>query len=736
LRRERERGQECEHEQGFHACKDSIRVTRPGVESGFGVVHVLFGASLTLRTLIAAVVLALATPAAASAGLVSMHVRDVPLGPRALSSARPTAPFDMLGLHWIGRGSVEYRTRSADGHWRSWRAVDAESRSGAWRDGDLDWTGRSIAVRFRVRGDVRRLRSYELDSRVLAAPVRATASAGTPAIVTRRAWQANEEIVRARPLIASRIRLAIVHHTAGTNSYTRAQAPAIVRGIEAYHVLANGWNDIGYNFLVDRYGTVYEGRGGGVERNVIGAHAQGFNVGTVGVALIGSFNSTSPTAAQQQALVDLLAWRLDVAHLDPSSTVGYTSSGNYRFRAGRVVTLRAISGHRDTGPTECPGARAYALLPSLTHRVAVTGLPKLYSPEVVGVLGGTLRFRARLSSSLDWTVTVTDRNGATVASGAGRGTLVDWSWRSGAAPSGPLTWVIAAEGVRAATGTLGSGLPAPPPPPVPSLSLTGLASVPAVLAPAADGSGATATATFTLGATANLRGQILDAGGRVAATVLAEQRDAGANSLSWSAAPLPDGRYRLVLTATAVGRSVSKAVAVVVDRTLSSLEASALAISPNGDGSNDATSVTFGLAQAVPLRVDVLQGGSVRATIYQGTLGPGPQSIGWDGTAAGASLPDGRYQLAFTVTDALGDVRQTIPITIDDTPPVLALVDRSTLAFTLSEPAIVTLLVNGQSSITIGEPAGRFTVAFAGPVTSVVARAQDFAGNASATVSG
>ncbi|HST18431.1 MAG TPA: N-acetylmuramoyl-L-alanine amidase [Gaiellaceae bacterium] len=690
-----------------------------------------------MRTLLAAFVLALAAPAAASAGLVSMHVRDVSLGSRSLSASRPAAPFDMLGVHWIGSGSVEYRTRSATGRWRPWRRVDADNRSGAWHDGDLDWTGRSLAVRFRVRGEVRRLRSYELDSRVLSAPVRATTSAEMPAIVTREAWHANEEIVRARPVIASRIRVAIVHHTAGTNSYTRSQSAAIVRGIEAYHVLGNGWNDIGYNFLVDRFGTVYEGRGGGIERNVVGAHAQGFNFGTVGVALIGSFNSTAPTAAQQQALVDLLAWRLDVAHLDPSSTVGYTSSGNYKFRAGRVVTLRAISGHRDTGPTECPGARAYALLPSLIHRVAVTGLPKLYSPEVVGVLGGTLRFRARLSTPLQWTVTVTDRHGAAVATGAGHGTFVDWSWRSGAAPPGPLAWVIAADGVRAATGTLGSGSGLPfVPSPVPSLSLTALASVPSVLAPAVDGSGTGATATFTLGSAANVRGQIVDAGGRVAATVLAEQRDAGPNSLSWSAAPLVDGRYRLVLTATAVGQSVTKAIGVVVDRTLSSLQASSLAISPNGDGSQDATSAAFVLTRAVPLRIDVLQGGAVRATIYQGTLGPGPQTIGWDGTAAGAALPDGLYQLAFTVTDALGDVRQTIPITIDDTPPALSLLDRSTLAFTLSEPAIVTLLVNGQSSIVIGEPAGRFTVPFAGPVTSVVARAQDFAGNSSATVSG
>ena len=218
--------------------------------------------------------------------------------------------------------------------------------------------------------------------------------------------------------------------------------------------------------------------------------------------------------------------------------------------------------------------------------------------------------------------------------------------------------------------------------------------------------------------------------------MLAEQREAGTNSLSWNASPLADGRYRLVLTATAIGRSVTKAVAVVVDRTLSSLEASSLAISPNGDGTVDATSVGFVLAQAVPLRVDVLQSGLVRATIYQGTLGVGPQTIGWDGTAAGAVLPDGRYQLAFTVTDALGDVRQTVPITIDDAPPALSLVDLSTLTFTLSEPSIVTLLVNGQSSIVIGEPAGRFTVPFVGTVTSVVARAQDFAGNSSQSVSG
>jgi N-acetylmuramoyl-L-alanine amidase/FlgD Ig-like domain len=706
-------------------------VTPPGVESRPGDVHGLPG--FPMRLLLAAMVLALAVPASAFAGLVTMHVSDVPLGAsRDLQSAPPQRRFDMLAAHWIGTGSVEYRTRTSGGTWRAWRPADADDRSGRWHDGDLDWTGPSTGAAFLVHGDVRRLRSYEIQSRVLAAPVRTTETAGSPAVVTRAEWHANEEIVRARPVIASRLRLAIVHHTAGTNDYTRAQSAAIVRGIELYHVVGNGWNDIGYNFLVDRFGTVYEGRGGGIDQNVVGAHAQGFNVGTVGVALIGNFESATPTAAQQNALVRLLAWRLDVAHVDPESRVLYTSGGNYKFHAGRVVTLRAISGHRDTGPTECPGARAYALLPGLTRRVAATGLPKLYGPEVIGVIGGPVRFRAQLSSALPWTVSVTDRSGATVASGAGTGSLVDWTWSSAGARAGPYTWTIATPGARPATGSLGAfvGLPSP------SLSLRGLASVPAVLAPAPDGSGGAANVTFTLGAPARVVAQLQDAAGSTVATVLESVRPQGLNEFSWSAGSFPDGRYRLVVTATAVGRSVRKAANLVIDRTLTGLLASTLALSPNGDGVDDTVAVTFTLGQPAPVQVDVLQAGTVIATVFQGALGAGPQTVTWNGTANGAVLAEGTYQLAFTVTDALGDVQQTLPVTIDVTPPVLTVVDAKRLLFTLSEPATVTLLVNGGTRIVAGEPAGTFAVPFAGQVTSVAAQAQDFAGNLSATVNG
>ena len=123
------------------------------------------------------------------------------------------------------------------------------------------------------------------------------------------------------------IHLAFVHHTAGSNSYTRAQSAAIVRGIELYHVKGNGWNDIGYNFLVDKYGQMFEGRYGGMTRPVVGAHSMGFNSGSFGVAVIGDYGSTSITPAARAALVSLLAWRLDLAHVDPLSTRGVGLGG-------------------------------------------------------------------------------------------------------------------------------------------------------------------------------------------------------------------------------------------------------------------------------------------------------------------------------------------------------------------------------------------------------------------------
>ena len=684
------------------------------------------------KLLLAAALAAFVVPPSAQAGDVSMRVRDVPLGARALDSASAAANFNMLGLHWVGGGTVTYRTRSLHGAWRAWRSADADNRSGAWHDGNLDWTGSSAAVEFRTAGEVRRLRSYELWSRVTSPPPRAVAAANEPVIVSRVAWGADEEIVRASPIIAPTLRLAVVHHTAGTNSYSRAQSAAIVRGIEVYHVQGNGWNDIGYNFLVDRFGTIYEGRGGGIDQNVIGAHAQGFNSGTVGVSMIGNYTAAVPPKAQQDALVRLLAWRLDVAHIDPLSTVVYTSGGNAKFRAGKLVTLNAVSGHRDTGPSECPGNGAYALLPALTRRVAVTGLPKLYAPTVAGSLGTPVRFQGRLSSALAWTVTIADKRRKVVASGRGTGAVVDWTWQSAGTPKGAYSWTISAPGIRVATGTIGkTGPPLAAP-----LSLTNLAATPSVIAPAADGTGGAVTVGFTLGGPARVTAQVLDASGASVGPVLDEQRPAGNNTFVWQVGALPDGRYRLAVTAAAGTKSVTKAADVIVDRTLTGLLASARAISPNGDGIADGLTLTFALTQNVPVRVDVEQSGAVVATLFQGQPGVGQHTVDWDGTANGATLADGRYTVVATVSDALGDVQQPLPLAIDTVPPVLTLLDAGKLRFSLSEPATVTVLVNQRTRIVQAAPQGMFTMPFSGTVVQLSAEAQDAAGNLSALVTG
>ena len=567
----------------------------------------------------------------------------------AAAPAVPPNPvhFDLLAFHWAGSGTVSYRTHRPHGRWTSWAEADRDAAS-------IDWTGASDAYQVRRAGDVRRLRAFPVWSAVGRRIPRALAQVGSPPIVSRRAWFANEEIVRADPRYAPALKLAIVHHTVNSNSYTRAQAAAIVRGIELYHVQGNGWNDIGYNFLVDRFGTIYEGRGGGIERSVIGAHALGFNSGTVGVALIGNFQHTAPPRATRDALARLLAWRLDVAHVDPSSTVLYTSRGNWKFRAGRLVTLRAISGHRDTGPTECPGDAAYALLPSIIRQVAATGLPKLYGPVAAGSLGGPIRFLARLSSALPWTVTIADQTGSTVAVGAGRGTVVDWTWSSPSA--GAYTWTISAPGVRPATGSFGKPVPIPP------LTLTAVANAPAVVAPNADGTVGPATLSFTLGRPALVIAQAFDANGNAAATIVDGRLPAGPATITWDPGhALADGRYRVLVTATAGTKTVTGSADLVVDHTIAGLAVSLPVFLP---GPNSVATVSFVLAQPVPVRLDIVSAGVVVATPFQGTLQAGPNTIVWDGTGFGMPLFPGTYQAVVTITGALGDVPVSVPVTI------------------------------------------------------------------------
>ena len=133
------------------------------------------------------------------------------------------------------------------------------ARRSSWRLGNPWWVGASDRIEYRLRGRVTGLRAHFVWSPTTDVPARTLQKAGSPTIVPRSGWNADERIKRAGPSYAAAIRFSVVHHTAGTNGYTTAQSGAIVRGIQIYHVRGNGWNDIGYNFLVDKYGQVFEG---------------------------------------------------------------------------------------------------------------------------------------------------------------------------------------------------------------------------------------------------------------------------------------------------------------------------------------------------------------------------------------------------------------------------------------------------------------------------------------------
>ena len=415
--------------------------------------------------------------------------------------------------------------------------------------------------------------------------------------------------MRARPYYAAAVRFAVVHHTAGTNSYSASESAAIVRGIERYHVLANGWNDIGYNFLVDKYGQVFEGRGGGITKNVVGAHAEGFNTGSTGVAVIGNYESQAISPAARAALVKLLAWRLDVAHVNPLGKLTWTSGGNPRYPAGTKVRLRAVSGHRDTGPTSCPGGSLYAQLPGIASGVAATGLPKLYNPVVNGSLGGPVRFTATLTEALPWTVTIRDGDDVVVATGRGTGTAVDWTWDASATPFGDFSYAIeAGPDLRPARGTV----PGPPP-----LEVTRLTARPHVVTPNEDGIGESTSVSFALSTRASVAVEVLNSSSKVVRTLASSfSYSAGRASMVWdgrnsSGHLVQDGRYRIRITATSSGQQARRSHGIVVDRTLGHLEIAPTPFSPNGDGRLDSTAIGFRLARQADVRVRITDGDPV-----------------------------------------------------------------------------------------------------------------------------
>ncbi|MFI1915915.1 N-acetylmuramoyl-L-alanine amidase [Nocardia sp. NPDC020380] len=187
---------------------------------------------------------------------------------------------------------------------------------------------------------------------------------GGPKVITRAQWGADESLRCEEPTYDDAVNAITVHHTAGRNDYTKAESAGIVRAIYAYHAKTLGWCDIGYNALVDKYGQIFEGRYGGMDKPVEGAHAGGFNINTAGVAFMGDHEDDPPTDIAVQSMTQYIGWRAKVAGIDPEgSTTMYSEGSDYtKYPLGQAVKLPNIFAHRDVGNTTCPGDAAYALM--------------------------------------------------------------------------------------------------------------------------------------------------------------------------------------------------------------------------------------------------------------------------------------------------------------------------------------------------------------------------------------
>jgi uncharacterized protein with LGFP repeats len=360
-----------------------------------------------------------------------------------------TKQFSLLGISWTGAtkrldGKAQVRTRSIDtGAWTSWQDLetdadpveDADERAGARGASEPLWVGPSDGVEVQVvhedgttsAGLPSGLKVNLVDPGVTAAeaadaatepaaytedvtpsptattPTAPASTVPEPPIVSRADWGADESLSPDPSEYNADVKAVFVHHTAGSNDYTCAESASIVRAIYAYHTApapsGNGWNDLGYNFLVDKCGTIFEGRKGGVDQPVLGAHTYGWNRESTGIAVLGEYTATGASNAALTSVARIAAWKLGQYGADPDSTVQLTAGATQKnlagtsFTAGSLYTFNRVSGHRDGYATECPGNSLYAQLPTIRAWASgpVQGL------KVTSLTGATL------SGSTYWT---------------------------------------------------------------------------------------------------------------------------------------------------------------------------------------------------------------------------------------------------------------------------------------------------------------------------------------------
>lgn len=296
----------------------------------------------------------------------------------------------------------------------------------------------------------------------------AQAAVSMPTIITRAQWGADESLRRGTTSYSDEIKVAFVHHVVSTNDYTRAQAAQQMRNVYSWFTEGIQVNDFGYNFMVDRFGRIYEGRAGGLDRAVIGAHTAGFNAETFAVSFLGNADTLNPNAPEKEkildAMSDLIAWKFDIEDVNPLGTAVLTSAGpgpgqgtTSMYWPGEKVTSKTIAGHGDIGSTSCPGS---FLRPALDHiRLGVSARQgrNFYPPSITGDRiswgsGGSITLNPRSNGPMDATLVVSNACGdpvRTLAASTDVAGEVPFAWNlrdsaGKAVPPGLYTFEISA----------------------------------------------------------------------------------------------------------------------------------------------------------------------------------------------------------------------------------------------------------------------------------------------------
>ncbi|MFI1282837.1 N-acetylmuramoyl-L-alanine amidase [Streptomyces sp. NPDC020858] len=331
----------------------------------------------------------------------------------AVLSQQGTEPFGLLGVSWADpeadvKGKIEARTRDADsGKWSKWIVLEqAESGLDGKRPGlrgstEPVWVGPSDGAEVRVAGGTELpagmvLNLVDPGAGVAKAKKKGDLSLGPaafglpavdpapttpgpestaprPDVVSRVQWGADESLNNEGPvyLPGAKIKALFVHHTAATAPYECSESAAIVRGLHVYHVQGNGWRDLGYNFLVDKCGTIFEGRQGGVDQPVQGAHTYGWNAESTSVSVLGDYTKAGASAAALDSISKVAAYKLGQYDGDINGTTTLTAGATQTnftgksFTTGQTYEFKTLSGHRDGYNTQCPGNSLYPQLDAL-----------------------------------------------------------------------------------------------------------------------------------------------------------------------------------------------------------------------------------------------------------------------------------------------------------------------------------------------------------------------------------